>query len=132
MNKSRQILPAHALDRRWGAWGPPEFLARPFAPSAIHAHLSVDKTLIGSVEGELRSHEIWESQVDALLKLDRATKNQTSNDSHEVVPKGFFLSGPQAGISWLLAWLIDRPAFTPMRPLPSRTYDAVRPGAASK
>jgi hypothetical protein len=45
---------------------------------------------IGSVEGELRSHEIWESQVDALPKLDRATKNQTSNDSHEVVPKGYF------------------------------------------
>ena len=30
---------------------------------------------IGSVEGELRNHEIREIQVDALLKLDRAAKN---------------------------------------------------------
>jgi len=59
------------------------------------------QNLIGSVDGDLRSHEIWEIQVDAFLKLDRAAKNQTSNESHEVVPKGFFLSGAQAGISWL-------------------------------
>jgi len=57
---------------------------------------------IGSVEGELRSHEIREIQVDALPKLDRAAKNQTSNGSHELVPKGYFLSGPQAGIDWPL------------------------------
>ena len=57
---------------------------------------------IGSVKGELRNHEIREIQVDALLKLDRAAKNQTSNGSREVAPKGYFLSGPQAGISWPL------------------------------
>ena len=58
---------------------------------------------IGSVEGELRSHEIWEIQVDSFLKLDHAAKNQTSDGSHEVVPIGAFpFSGPQAGISWVL------------------------------
>jgi hypothetical protein len=54
---------------------------------------------IGSVEGELRSHEIWDIQVDSFLKLDRAVKYQTSNDSHEVAPIEYFLFRSTGGQS---------------------------------
>jgi hypothetical protein len=38
--------------------------------------LPVDKTPSDTVERELRSHEIWEIQVDAFLKLDRGANKQ--------------------------------------------------------
>jgi hypothetical protein len=61
-------------------------MKRPHVRSASQSRVALEplcrQNTIGSVEGELRRHEIWESRVDALLKLDRATKNQTSNDSH--------------------------------------------------
>ena len=46
---------------------------------------------IGSVEGELRSHEFWEIQVDSFLKLERVANKHNSTDSDEVVPIGYFL-----------------------------------------
>ena len=56
-----------------------------------------------AVEGELRTREyqrevtvgaqrtaipqrMWEIRVDSVLKLDRAVKGESSNDSHEEVP----------------------------------------------
>ena len=57
-----------------------------------------------AVEGELRSHEyqrevavgtqrtaipqrVWEIRVDSVLKLDRAAKRESNDDSHEEVPR---------------------------------------------
>ena len=79
--------------------------AKPPAPIPV-----CRQNTIGSVEGELRSHEIREIQVDALLKLDRAAKNQTSNGSHEVVSKGYFPFRSTRGHQLAFAWLIERPA----------------------
>jgi single-strand DNA-binding protein len=56
-----------------------------------------------AIEGELRSHEyrrevalstqttsipqrVWEIRVDSVLKLDRAAKDASNDDSHEEVP----------------------------------------------
>jgi hypothetical protein len=62
--------------------------------------LSVDKTpsdLSKANSAAMKS----EIQVDSFLKLDRAVKNQTSDDSHEVAPIEYFLfrstGGPSAG-----------------------------------
>ena len=57
-----------------------------------------------AVEGELRSHEyqrevavgtqkttlpqrVWEIRVDSVLKLDRAAKCETTDESHQEVPR---------------------------------------------
>ena len=57
-----------------------------------------------AVEGELRSHEyqrelavgtqkttlaqrVWEVRVDSILKLDRAAKRETTEESHQEVPR---------------------------------------------
>jgi single-strand DNA-binding protein len=57
-----------------------------------------------AIEGELRSHEyqrevaagtqkttlpqpVWEIRVDSLLKLDRAGKCETTDESHQEVPR---------------------------------------------
>jgi hypothetical protein len=63
---------------------------------------------IGSVEGELRNHEIREIQLDALLRLDRAAKNRAFNGSYEVVPKGMVFRST-GGHQLAFAWLIERP-----------------------
>jgi hypothetical protein len=59
------------------------------------------QNLIGSVDGELRNHEIWEIQVDAFLKLDRAAKTKPLTRVTRWCRRGFSFSGAQAGISWL-------------------------------
>ena len=57
-----------------------------------------------AIEGEIRSHEyqrevavgtqrtsipqrVWEIRVDSVLKLDRAAKRESNDDSHEEVPR---------------------------------------------
>jgi single-strand DNA-binding protein len=57
-----------------------------------------------AIEGELRSHEyqrelavgtqkttlaqrVWEVRVDSILKLDRAAKRETTEESHQEVPR---------------------------------------------
>ena len=57
-----------------------------------------------AIEGELRSHEyqrelavgaqktaisqrVWKVRVDSVLKLDRAAKRESNDDSHEEVPR---------------------------------------------
>jgi single-strand DNA-binding protein len=57
-----------------------------------------------AIEGELRSHEyqrelavgpqkttitqrVWEFRVDSVLRLDRGTKRETSEENHEEVPR---------------------------------------------
>ena len=76
-----------ALRQCWSRWTEVLVLVKPDTVISWHRagfrlywrwrSLSVDKTRMGSVKGELRSHEIWEIQIDALLKLDRAAKNLT-------------------------------------------------------
>ena len=77
--------------------------ASPSANSADFAG-TLSKGAHVAIEGELRSHEyqrelavgthkatitqrVWKIQVDSLLKLDRAAKSETSDGSHEVVPR---------------------------------------------
>jgi len=83
------------------------------APSGIGASPSGDwlrfvatlsKGAHVAVEGELRSHEyqrevagsaektaiaqrVWEIRVDSVLKLDRAVKRESNDDTHEEVPR---------------------------------------------
>ena len=57
-----------------------------------------------AIEGEIRSHEhlrdvavgtqrtsipqrVWEIRVDSVLRLDRAAKRESNDDSHEEVPR---------------------------------------------
>ena len=57
-----------------------------------------------AIEGEIRSHEyqrevavgtqrtsipqrVWEIRVDSVLKLDRAAKRESNDNSHEEVPR---------------------------------------------
>src|SRR4051812_11788494 len=76
-------------------------------PQGLHQAKPVLQTFPefpGAIEGEIRSHEyqrevavgtqrtaipqrVWEIRVDSVLKLDRAAKRESNDDSHEEVPR---------------------------------------------